>query len=355
MPITRFCISYDPALYQAWPDVAQAGDGRLVCVFNECTHHLNRDYTRIMQCVSFDRGRSWSPKQPVTAGTAGAEYYYNCPRITTLSDGRLALLVDRIPAASGEQRTGDARNELRFSRDCGETWSAPVELPLRGIVPDQLCELDNGDWLIAAHHLSGDTWTQSLHYSTDKGERWSDEIIVASSSVLKFCEVSLLPLGNGAVVAFLRENSALGYDCKKVISHDNGRSWGTVCDFPLPGCHRPVAGLLQDDKIMITYRFMQGGGSGKFGGGTQNFFAALTDRASALATTREQACVRILPIDFDRAALSDLGYSGWVQFPDGELYIVNYIVDDAIDKGQIRGYALRLSEYLFASKHKQEG
>ena len=41
-----------------------------------------------------------------------------------------------------------------------------------------------------------------------------------------------------------------------------------------------------------------------------------------------------------------LGYSGWVQFPDGEIYIVNYIVDDAWDKGQIRGYSLTMDDFI---------
>jgi sialidase-1 len=34
-----------------------------------------------------------------------------------------------------------------------------------------------------------------------------------------------------------------------------------------------------------------------------------------------------------------------VQFDDGEIYIVNYIVDDA-PKGQIRGYSLGMEDFL---------
>ena len=147
------------------------------------------------------------------------------------------------------------------------------------------------------------------------------------------------------LAAFLRENSGLGYDCKKVLSRDNGESWGEITDFPLPGCHRPVAGFLRDGRIMITYRFLQGG-RGWLGSWCQNFFAALTDRESVLSEKREEASARILPVDFDRSPKSDLGYSGWVQFPDGELYIVNYIVDDAMDKGQIRGYSMFPDEFL---------
>lgn len=88
------------------------------------------------------------------------------------------------------------------------------------------------------------------------------------------------------------------------------------------------------------------GGKGWLGAWTQNFFGALTDRESVLALRRDESTARIMPIDYDRSPLSDLGYSGWVQFPDGELYIVNYIVDDALDKGQIRGYALRRKSLL---------
>ena len=70
-------------------------------------------------------------------------------------------------------------------------------------------------------------------------------------------------------------------------------------------------------------------------------------KESALAAARGDAHTRILPIDFDRSAASDTGYSGWVQFEDGEIYIVNYIVDDA-PKGQIRGYSLHMSDFILA-------
>ena len=90
------------------------------------------------------------------------------------------------------------------------------------------------------------------------------------------------------------------------------------------------------------------GGKGWTGWWTQNLFAALTDEESVLADSRAGAHTRILPIDFDRSPESDTGYSGWVQFEDGEIYIVNYIVDDA-PKGQIRGYSLRMEDLILES------
>ena len=51
-----------------------------------------------------------------------------------------------------------------------------------------------------------------------------------------------------------------------------------------------------------------------------------------------------LMLYFDRSPESDTGYSGWVQFDDGEIYIVNYIMDDA-PKSQVRGYSLCMEDF----------
>ena len=154
----------------------------------------------------------------------------------------------------------------------------------------------------------------------------------------------MLPLGDGVIACFLRENSGLGRDAHKVLSFDDGKSWSEPIRFPLPGCHRPVAGWLQNGQVLITHRYMQGG-DGWVGYWTQNVFAALTDRESVLALRRSDARTRILPLDYDRSPQSDLGYTGWVQFADGEIYVVNYIMDDA-PKAQIRGYSLSMDDLL---------
>ena len=345
MQIKKYSISRDPQWYHAWPDVILVPDGTMLCVFNECTHHCDRSHTRIMLCESADRGRTWTPKRPLTESADGLPFYYNCPRIFSVPDGRIGVLVDRVPV-EGENgdRTRQAVNVLYWSLDKGKSWSEPEILPLRGIVPDKLYVLDTGRWLTSAHYRHEGTLTQFLRYSDDAGKTWSNEICLAHDPRYQFCEVSLLPLGGGTVVAFLRENSWLGLDCFKTVSYDNGETWGPVTKFPLPGCHRPVSGFLRNGKIFITYRFHQGGRGG-WGEGFQNFFCAVTDRESVLADSREKAAVRILPVDHDFSLHSDLGYSGWVQFPDNEIYIVSYIVDDAVDKGQIRGYSLTLNEF----------
>ena len=135
----------------------------------------------------------------------------------------------------------------------------------------------------------------------------------------------------------------------KCISHDNGITWSAPVNFPLPGCHRPVGGVLRDGSVLITYRFHHGGG-GSMAANAQNFFGALTTPEALLSETRKGSGVRIFPIDHDRSPHADTGYSGWVQLPDGSVYAVNYIVDDAIEKAQIRGYRFDLENLVLKEK-----
>ncbi len=275
--IQKFTISRDDSIYEAFPDIALTQSGKLVCVFAECTHHADRSYTRIMVTVSGDRGRSWSHKRAITEATHGLPKFWNCPRITQLRDGRLAVLVDKLLDTEKSASPEQCLNYLLFSRDEGETWSDPIETPARGIVPDRLLELDDGRWIISCHfsdHQFG-YLVQRLWYSDDQGSSWMGPVTLARQEGLNLCEVSILPVKD-KLVAFLRENSFQGWDCYKTISADGGKTWGEVTAFPLPACHRPVAGFLNDGRILITHRYMQGG-KGWTGWWTQNLFAALTD------------------------------------------------------------------------------
>ena len=343
--IQKFTVSRDDSIYEAFPDIALTHSGKLICVFSECTHHADRSYSRIFLTLSTDRGLTWSSKLPLTESTNGLPVFWNCPRITCLQDGSLVVVVDKLFAAEGSAVPEECRNFMFISQDEGVTWAGPIETPALGIVPDRLLELESGRWILSCHYNDREFGflTQRLWYSEDRGDSWLGPVTIARQEGLNLCEVSILPVGN-QLVAFLRENSGLGLDCYKTISNDQGETWGPVTPFPLPGCHRPVAGWLLDGRVLITHRFMQGG-SGWIGWWTQNLFAALTDLESVLAPDRIGAHTRILPIDFDRSVYSDTGYSGWVQFPDGEIYIVNYIVDDA-PNAYIRGYSLHMSEFL---------
>ena len=87
MAIEKYVVSKDDGIYEAWPDLVQTDSGKLICVFAECTHHIDRNEARLVLRESRDRGRTWSPKRYLTdKGTR--DNYFNCPRITKLRDGR---------------------------------------------------------------------------------------------------------------------------------------------------------------------------------------------------------------------------------------------------------------------------
>ena len=346
MSIQKFTVARDDMIYHAWPDVVLTDSGKLICVFTECVAHSNRDFSRLMMTESTDRGRTWSEKRPLTEATT-ANDNYNCSRISKLPDGTLVLICDRV---YGKEKKG-TKNEiyLWFSSDDGKTWSEPKLLPAEGIVPDKYRVLKSGRHIISAHAFGDcDKLEQYLWYSDDGGKSWSDRVTVAADEKYNLCEGCILETPDGALVCFMRENSGRGWDCMKTVSYDGGESWSEVTNVPLPGCHRPVAGYLKSGSIMMTYRFMQGG-KGWLGSWTQNVFAALLPADQVTAMRRSEQSARIMPLDYDRSPASDLGYTGWVQFDDGEIYVVNYIVDDA-PKAQIRGYSLCEEDFIIETK-----
>ena len=337
----KFIVSRDDSIYEAFPDVVLAADGTLVCVFTECTHHCDRTGARLCLCRSRDRGRTWTPKEYLTEPGAN-DGNYNCARLSRLSDGRLILVCDFITEA-GKSDTAIVR--MWQSADNGQSWNGPVDTPARGIVPDKLTELDTGRWLLAAHTESKEhgKLTEYLWYSDDKGQSWSDRITVATDPHYELCESSMLPLGDGTVVCFLRENSGCGWDGMKTISHDNGETWEGPYNVPVPGMHRPTVGRLTDGRYLLTCRLHQGycGSWGAY----QLTLGGVMTCDTVLATSRCLQRVRLFPVDFDRSPQSDTGYTGWVQWDDGEILIVNYIMDDA-PKAWIRATVLRIEEVV---------
>ena len=59
MAIQKFTVSRDDSIYEAWPDVIRTESDKLICVFSECEHHLDRANARLVIRESLDRGRTW--------------------------------------------------------------------------------------------------------------------------------------------------------------------------------------------------------------------------------------------------------------------------------------------------------
>ena len=332
MAIQKFTVSRDNDICHGWPDVILTRSGKLICVFSECTAHLDRSLQRLMICESYDRGRSWTEKMPLTEKGEKTNFF-NCPRISRLDDDSLAIICDKVQGVLGKSETQINEQYVWFGDSEGEHWSEPIILPFKGIVPDKLKRLSTGRTIISAHTKNPTTnkLEQYLWYSDDKGKNWSERITVAADPNYNLCEASIIEVSENTLVALMRENSYRGYDIKKTISFDAGESWSKVFSTPLIAGHRPTAGYLNDGRVFVTYRFIPRGTS-------LGLFCSILNKEDLIKES-DDIYIRTMQLDHDRNPNPDGGYSGWVQFDDGEIYVVNYIKDDA-QKSYIRGYSL---------------
>ena len=342
--IQQYTVSREDSVYECFPDIAQTPSGKLICVFRESEHHANLNHSRLVCKESLDHGKTWSEKTALTP-IMQASFAYNCPRISVLPDGVIVVICDVLDRSTQEYYLKDCVQHLFYSYDDGKTWSEPKVLPMKGIVPDRYRVLSNGRHIFGIHRKGEKTGklTQYAYYSDDNGETWT-ETVVADDERYELCEVSIVEIEAGTLVAFMRENSGLGICCLKAISHDYGTTWEGPYETNIDACHRPTAGLCQSGNLFMTYRFMQGG-KGWAGIWTQNLFGAFLSRESLLAKKRTEHTARIMPLAYDRSPKSDMGYSGWVQFDDGSFYVVTYLLDDA-PKAQIRGYAFEKKDII---------
>ncbi len=344
MAFQKFVVSRDESVYEAWTDLIKTESGKLICVFTECEHHRDRNNSRIVYVESNDRGRHWSEKKYLTEkGTA--EEFFNNARISKLPDGRLVIICDKIHKS--EDNT-DPQLYIWYGNAEGESWSEPEILPFRGIVPEKVRVLKCGRMIVSAQmkNKKTDKLEQYLWYSEDMGKSWSERITVAADERYNLCEVSLLECENNTIVAFLRENSRIGCDVFKTISYDNGETWSPLYTTQMDCGHRPVAGFLQDGRVMVTYRYIPQIPT--------NTFAAFFDKEALFETKRHLQKTRIMPLDYDGNVNPDCGYTGWVQFDDGEIYVTNYIRDDA-DKAYIRGYSFYPEDIQHAPSKTNSG
>ena len=342
--IQQHSVSRDDSVYECFPDITKTKSGKLICVFRESAHHADLNNSRLFLKESLDNGKTWSEKKALTEKRP-ASYAYNCPRISCMDDGELIIICDKLDRTQKEYYLVDCEQHLFRSRDDGETWTGPEVIPCKGIVPDKYRVLSNGRHMFAIHERNPETkkLQQCAYYSDDEGKTWT-RVIVASDERYELCEASIVEAEPGVLVAFMRENSALGYSCKKAISHDFGTTWEGVYDTNIDCCHRPVVQRCTNGMYFMTYRYMQGG-KGWLGSWTQNFFGAFFDHNSLLATTRKEHGIRVFPIAYDRSPKSDMGYSGWVELEDGHFYVVTYLLDDA-PLAQIRGYEFTWNDVI---------
>ena len=397
MAVEKFTISRDDSVYECFPHLCRTESGRILLTYRESNGHVASDFSRLIVRYSDDAGKSWSDRNVITEThiSSGPVCVCNCPKIQQLKDGRILLICDRYDYPPGEWYVEtQARLTFWFSDDEGGSFSEPEDTVVRGICPDEVSELPDGQWLVlTAVRDSQDHILQMLTISRDKGQTWEEPYPLIRNLDYELDEGSIVPRPGGELVSYLRDDS--GRPLQKMISKDCGITWEGPFDTLNPAAiGMPIARLTQDNLVLVSGRF---GVPGRWrvdmseetwekriakrgivipkvtdnlnnmrfvnsvertpymketknelvlgmGGSSIHTFAFLEPAESALNPNLGDQKGLLLPLDLDSSPFADSGYTGWVEYERGKFLVVNYINDDA-PLAQIRGYRFGLEDF----------
>jgi hypothetical protein len=275
--IEKITVARDDQFHESWPDIAIAANGDLVCAYQESEGHGGGPVSTIVSRYSTDLGATWSEKTVVVT---------HPDRL-----GQGWLNCSKILRLQDESL-------VLVIDNCGQNRIYPE----------------------GAHHFWGYQHSDMyLYRSFDNGRSWvGPELTFIHGGVVP----SIAQLQDGTlllgITVFPEEDD---YRSTMLVyrSPDNGKRWGapsTVAKHPqrLPDEGDFVQLPIEPADVALQPTPLDG-------------------------PVPEGAKWAIL--DTDTNDHPDYGYSGWVELPDGSLYVVQYITADAPDgKPFIRGYRL---------------
>ena len=335
-------------VYKAFPDLVECGDGTWVCVYRESLGHTALPFGRIVCHLSSDGGRTWSEKAIVDEVTdPETEGRLNNPRLLALDGSEVLLICDLLPRLEPEHHP-DSEILIYRSTDSGRTWSERASTGIRGHICPCIFRTKAGEIIIGADRVGpGDdrdvVWLHNAFTSTDGGWTWGTAIHVCSDPELWLNEGTYVELDDGTLVCYLREDlqRTIGH---KAISQDGGKTWSGPYPTFLTCCvGRPRAGILCSGEVAIVHGFQRLTPP-------RNLVLHVETQAIAAdpdctANYARQAGHRYFFIDHDRSIHCDGAYSGWVQRPSGDLFVVQYINDDG-PYAHIRSYEIGRSDWI---------
>jgi hypothetical protein len=240
----RVTIARRPNVDKGWclgfPDVVQTSPHSLVCAYVDGPAHGCMGQWWIAR--SDDLGETWRDVGTMGSGPAAL-------RIQKLRDDSLLIVEPSFFGSTDGGNTWERIGHMDAARAGGNGAG----------VLSRAVELDDGSWLIAGEYTPGEAWKQvdggqvEVYRSTDRAKTWSLLSIAKPPYPLSIGEPSIVRLHDGRLVLFARENSGPmpGVKC---FSSDNGKTWSPVEEFSFSVVGRTSAELLNDGRVMMTFR-----------------------------------------------------------------------------------------------------
>lgn len=361
-PMKHVIIYKEAHAYCSFPHIALLPSGNLAVTFRKAskfsadaarrgvaTHH-DPD-SSIQMIESTDGGYTWPVGTMRTVYKSS--YGVNDPALTVLRDGSIInrfVALDIRPTAEWEQPpakifshrtehglvTAVVGNLVVRSRDGGATWQEIGVANAPSIGPscsrDPIVEMPDGSWLMpvytGAPQRSDIAW---VIRSFDHGRTWCEPTRIMSDENgcfsqlqgINYNETSLLPLGDGEMVALVRadatfhtENEFMPVggvgDLCLARSFDSGLSWSHPIRTGIWG--QPGSLMrLADGRLLATYGYRK------------KPFGVRCSLSADRGRTWETASEIVIR---DDCPTWDCGYPFTIQLADGHLLTVYYFVDD---------------------------
>lgn len=267
--------------YHSVATIADTPEGLVACYRLSDSHTAL--LTHIMVAHSQDGGRTWIGHRSISHRNAWEhQRVWVAPQMSRLKDGRLVIIADlghrtshdNWPMLTHWQKPSRGMwNYLLWSSDHGRTWSEPQKIDDIGGEPSYLLELSNGTLVFTRTESAtspdlidgpmpwGDIYYKNTAvFSDDRGKTWTRTSPVTDAPFQGDCEVGLVELEPGHVLAVTRIGYAgqwSGSPSRFVHSRDFGRTWEKPILAPIYAQRAAVA-KLASGKLLVTYRNASG-------------------------------------------------------------------------------------------------